>query len=324
MQRERSPRDLVVAALAALILLTAAACSTGSDATDPAGPDPAADDASEPDADGDTSEPAEDPAEDDDVPRWGDDDEMACIEEHPTDVDLDDPEMLNDPSPGTLLPVIEVLLECIEEPSESPGVRSLVGAAFGADGRARSLNPEEGECFVREVAANADDPALALAGGGGESDNAVIGDAAADCLSDQTRDAMFGATGEGPQDYGDDPQLDSMWDDCADGNMRACDLLYFQVSTGSAYEAHAETCGGADPDPSTFCSPDTDVDGNWMLQPDSTAALNLVADCDSGDFTACDLLYQISPVGSDLENWGVTCGERVPEAALPDCRTLLG
>ena len=137
-------------------------------------------------------------------------------------------------------------------------------------------------------------------------------------------DMTDGTLGDGPQGYGDDPQLDSMWDDCEAGDMRACDLLYFQVSTGSAYEEHAETCGGTDSDTTAFCSEDTDVNEDWLLDPDSAAALILVADCESGDFTACDLLYQIAPVDSDLENWGSTCAERVPVAALPDCRTLLG
>jgi hypothetical protein len=39
----------------------------------------------------------------------------------------------------------------------------------------------------------------------------------------------------------------------------------------------------------------------------------LVADCDYGDPDACNVLYELSPVGSDLEDFGGTCGYRLDD-----------
>jgi amino acid transporter len=43
--------------------------------------------------------------------------------------------------------------------------------------------------------------------------------------------------------YGDNAVLDALWDDCADGDMRACDDLYFDSPVGSEYEEFGDTCG---------------------------------------------------------------------------------
>ena len=44
-------------------------------------------------------------------------------------------------------------------------------------------------------------------------------------------------------EYGDDPELDALYDDCAAGNGAACDNLYLSSAPGSAYEQFAGTCG---------------------------------------------------------------------------------
>ena len=43
--------------------------------------------------------------------------------------------------------------------------------------------------------------------------------------------------------YGDDPQLDALYDGCAAGDAVACDELYVQSPSGSEYEQFAGTCG---------------------------------------------------------------------------------
>ncbi len=43
--------------------------------------------------------------------------------------------------------------------------------------------------------------------------------------------------------YGDDPQLDTLWDACEAGDMGACDELYYQSEPGSDYEYFGGTCG---------------------------------------------------------------------------------
>ncbi|PFG18994.1 DUF4190 domain-containing protein [Serinibacter salmoneus] len=44
--------------------------------------------------------------------------------------------------------------------------------------------------------------------------------------------------------YGDDPELDLLWDSCEEGDMLACDSLFEQSPSGSEYEEFADTCGG--------------------------------------------------------------------------------
>lgn len=46
-----------------------------------------------------------------------------------------------------------------------------------------------------------------------------------------------------PEAYGDDPDLDALYDDCEGGDLAACDTLYFDSPIDSAYEAFGETCG---------------------------------------------------------------------------------
>lgn len=50
--------------------------------------------------------------------------------------------------------------------------------------------------------------------------------------------------GGGGSSYGDDSQLDAMWDACEGGDMDSCDDLYFASPSGSEYERFADTCGG--------------------------------------------------------------------------------
>ncbi|SKC37294.1 DUF4190 domain-containing protein [Krasilnikoviella flava] len=45
-------------------------------------------------------------------------------------------------------------------------------------------------------------------------------------------------------EYGDDPYLDGLYDDCAGGDDTACDDLYWESGAGTAYEEFALSCGG--------------------------------------------------------------------------------
>ncbi len=49
---------------------------------------------------------------------------------------------------------------------------------------------------------------------------------------------------DGPQSYGDDAELDALYDACAGGDGQACDDLFFQSPLGSEYEDFGNTCGG--------------------------------------------------------------------------------
>ena len=59
-----------------------------------------------------------------------------------------------------------------------------------------------------------------------------------------------------PTSYGDNPTLDTLYDDCAQGNWYSCDLLYF-ASWGSEddeYYQFAATCGNTEEFESVWCS----------------------------------------------------------------------
>ena len=109
-------------------------------------------------------------------------------------------------------------------------------------------------------------------------------------------------------DYGDDPELDALWDACAAGDGVACDDLYAEAPFGSAYEEFGSTCGGTT-DGSSFC------DAASGIQEGNTYGDNPMLDslwdaCAAGDDQACDDLFDTSPLGSEYEDFGNTCGGR--------------
>jgi hypothetical protein len=69
---------------------------------------------------------------------------------------------------------------------------------------------------------------------------------ATDSIGDGVNDALssLSASFDSDAGYGDDPELDALYDSCKDGDMQACDDLYLQCPFGSEYEEFADTCGG--------------------------------------------------------------------------------
>ncbi len=53
-------------------------------------------------------------------------------------------------------------------------------------------------------------------------------------------------------EYGSDPGLDTLADDCQAGDMSSCDALFFQSAIDSGYEAYGDSCGGRNR-PAGFC-----------------------------------------------------------------------
>ena len=54
--------------------------------------------------------------------------------------------------------------------------------------------------------------------------------------------------------YGDDAELDVLYEACRDGDGAACDELFFDSPFGSEYEDFGNTCGGRDgQDEDGFC-----------------------------------------------------------------------
>jgi hypothetical protein len=110
--------------------------------------------------------------------------------------------------------------------------------------------------------------------------------------------------------------LDDLEDECAaDEFSLSCDFLFFESPPGSDQEEFGSSCGG------TF----TGANGTCGSTLDSGSTIDgLVQDCDSGDNAACDELFLITPVGSQLELFGTTCGGRSDEELAGSCEAELG
>jgi len=53
--------------------------------------------------------------------------------------------------------------------------------------------------------------------------------------------------------YGEDPDLDRLWDGCAAGDGQACDDLYLESPLDSGYEEFGDTCGDRFPPQQVWC-----------------------------------------------------------------------
>ena len=153
------------------------------------------------------------------------------------------------------------------------------------------------------------------------------GRAADDGATPATTDPSPPSTSDGGDDepftYGDDPELDALWDACADGSAEACDDLWAQSPVDSEYEDFGYSCGGVVPEGETeICS---DVLGDDPAPPDGEAftygddpTFDALWDaCEDGDGQACDDLFWDSPIGSEYETFGDTCGYRFTEEDAP-------
>lgn len=97
----------------------------------------------------------------------------------------------------------------------------------------------------------------------------------------------------------------ALHEQCAAGDMEACNRLFEAAPDGSDEQAWADTCGGRTQG-GTLC---TEVSGVFTYGDDSE--LDTLWDaCGAGDMGSCDLLYDSSEPGSDYEWFGGTCGNR--------------
>jgi len=132
--------------------------------------------------------------------------------------------------------------------------------------------------------------------------------------------------GSGANAYGDDPELDALWDQCAGGDLAACDSLWFDAPFGSEYESFGDTCGGTRPSSSGGCEFasqfgtddgfDVDLPQSYGDDADLDA---LWDDCGAGNLSACDSLYYSSPVDSDYERFAQSCGGTSTEEQFGTC-----
>jgi hypothetical protein len=102
---------------------------------------------------------------------------------------------------------------------------------------------------------------------------------------------------------------------CEAGDMLACDMLYAYTPLGSLDEEYGYTCGGRNRDAlgcvleygMTTTIPPGDVGGGADVEEVLEA---LRQGCADADYAMCDILYLASPVGSVLEAYGDSCGNR--------------
>jgi hypothetical protein len=119
-------------------------------------------------------------------------------------------------------------------------------------------------------------------------------------------------------------QLQGLLADCEDGNDLACDILYQISAFDSAEENAALTCGGRIDIAVAFCTAGIDAgEDGLVFDPDSARLERVIEACQvDGNMTACDFLYYRSPINSEFQEIGGTCGGRV-NVAVPDCRSII-
>lgn len=107
--------------------------------------------------------------------------------------------------------------------------------------------------------------------------------------------------------YGDDPQLDILYDRCGAADGQACRDLYF--SAYGEYELWGHTCGASIPLREAFV---VDCESKFAAEPTEYGADfvldSLWDECEAGDASACDGLFAAAPFGSVYEDFGATCG----------------
>ena len=128
--------------------------------------------------------------------------------------------------------------------------------------------------------------------------------------------------------YGDDAELDALWDACEDGNGAACDELFWGSPVDSEYETFGNTCGGLFAEDEVPLSCEEEIGGEKIITDDDIGVsgssygddpvLDALYDaCADGDMTACDDLFWDSPIDSEYEDFGQTCGGLFTEADAP-------
>ncbi len=125
-----------------------------------------------------------------------------------------------------------------------------------------------------------------------------------------------------PWGYGDDAELDALWDACAEGDWVACDDLYWRSAVGSEYEAFGGSCGEQaaaygicewvmdDAYGAPDVPPSTQPAGQAHTYGDDSELDALWDACADADWAACDQLWAVSPFDSEYEQFGATCGQR--------------
>ena len=177
-----------------------------------------------------------------------------------------------------------------------------------------------GQCEIRDRKAYGDDPAMdalwdSCATGVWEDCDALASNVpsgseyyefAYSCGNTETNPGYAGCLAIHVFGYGDDPELDQLYDWCKEGDLGECDNLYRAAPYGTDYRHFGETCGATRPNVYGSC----DDDGNDEYGEDRTLDA-LWDECAAGDTWKCRVLYVDAPYGSEYAEWGDTCGDTV-------------
>lgn len=150
-----------------------------------------------------------------------------------------------------------------------------------------------------------------------------LGDALSELGSglEELGDLEDGPGSEGAdQIYGDDPELDTLWDRCEADDDAACDDLYWR--TFGLYELFSQTCGGRapyHPNSGGSCESRMDLTGPTAYGDDDYLD-SLWETCEEGDDFSCDVLAGSAPLGSAYVDFGHGCGGRRAVASDRACQ----
>lgn len=133
-------------------------------------------------------------------------------------------------------------VDASEELAEA--VVGFFAVVFGVEG---VVDEADAECVARTLIGQSDpvrflDRYSSLVRNASERDFVAFGldiaDAAETCGAVFTDDEFLSG-----DTYGDNAELDALWDECADGSPVSCDSLYISSAVGSEYERFGGTCG---------------------------------------------------------------------------------
>ena len=145
--------------------------------------------------------------------------ELDCILDGTEAEGIDQSAAFSDPSAiDERVAYMDIVLGCV---TQSDVLAEMAfGAAFRAYASSADISESEGVCVVEHVLDQAPEPAR-LVVSPTEADVDVFMAALEACLTTANFEIVTGVEGTGPQTYGDDDRLDSMQDDCEDGDIRA-------------------------------------------------------------------------------------------------------
>lgn len=186
-----------------------------------------------------------------------------------------------------------------------------------------ALSPGEAQCVIdRSKDELSEDRVSALIADPDpdDTDQATLDEILTDCSLQPEAAAEAAKPAEGePFTYGDDAELDALWDKCSSEGTAVCDELFNRSPEGSEYEAFADTCGGRGT-PQVACAPDalantdqppsSDSADPPMNHGDSAEFDQLWDKCAANDAQACLALAFQAPEGSEYAEFGKSCGNR--------------